>query len=46
MPDGVEKPAHREIPLLAGNHVFDPEVVEEIAVALAFGCDGVPEEGL
>jgi len=43
MPKCVEEPAHREITFFASDDIFDAEVVEEVAVALALGCDRVPE---
>lgn len=43
--DSVEQPIDGEIALLAGLHVLDTEVVEEVAVALTLDGDGVPEDG-
>jgi hypothetical protein len=43
MPDRIEEPAHWEIALFASIDIFNAEVVEEVAIALAFCCDGVPE---
>ena len=44
--DGVEKTVDCKVAFLACLHVLDTEVVEEVAVTLAFCGDGVPEDSL
>jgi len=46
MPNSEEESADGEVFLFACLDVFSPDVGEEVAVAFAFGCDGVPEDGL
>jgi hypothetical protein len=46
MSNRIEQSTNGEIALFACRYVFNAEVVEEVAVALTFGCDGVPEDGL
>jgi hypothetical protein len=44
--DSIEKARNREILLLASKNVFQAQVIQKIAVSLAFGGNGVPKDGL
>jgi len=46
VPDRVEEAVDLQVLLFARGQILDVQSVEEVAVAEALGCNGIPEDGL